>query len=520
MNIGFLLEIAAEGMPDRVAVGSRDGGATYAQLLQQARQAARAVTSTTVGDVRPERLAMLDLNSPMLPVLIFAAAFAGVPFVPINYRLADDRLRELVARNAPALMVVDPPVIDRLGEVPGIDLVTRDDFAERIDRAPADGDVSPAGDADEEIAVLLFTSGTTGPPKAAVLRHRHLTSYILNTSEFGSSDESEATLVSVPPYHVAGVSAILSAVYSGRRLVYLPAFSAAEWVATARDEAVTHAMVVPTMLGRILDELEATGTELPALANLSYGGGPMPMPVIERAMGLLPHVNYVNAYGLTETSSTISILTPDDHREAARSEDPAVRARLGSVGRPLPTLELEVRDPFGEPLPAGEVGEVWVRGEQVAGEYLGAGDRRPFGGAGSRPATAASSTPRDTCSWPAGSTTSSSAAARTSRRARSRRCSWQHPGVEEVAVVGVQDVQWGERVVAYVVAHAAATVTEAELQDARPGAPALDVHPGADPLPGGAALQRDRQVAPARPPGAGPRARRRLIPPESTTRQE
>ncbi len=464
MNIGFLLEIAAEGLPGRVAVGSRDGGATYAQLLQQARRAARAVTSTTVGDVRPERLAMLDLNSPALPVLIFAAAFAGVPFVPINYRLADDRLRELVARNAPALMVVDPPVIDRLGEVPGIDLVTRDDFAERIDRAPADGDVAPAGDADEEIAVLLFTSGTTGPPKAAVLRHRHLTSYILNTSEFGSSDESEATLVSVPPYHVAGVSAILSAVYSGRRLVYLPAFSAAEWVATARDEGVTHAMVVPTMLGRILDELEATGTELPALANLSYGGGPMPMPVIERAMGLLPHVNYVNAYGLTETSSTISILTPDDHRQAARSEDQAVRARLGSVGQPLPTLELEVRDPFGEPLPVGEVGEVWVRGEQIAGEYLDGGDSDRS--EGWFPTRDSGFLDAEGYLFLAGRLDDVIVrGGENISPGEIEQVLVEHPGVEEVAVVGVQDLQWGERVVAYVVPRAAATVTEAELQD-------------------------------------------------------
>jgi fatty-acyl-CoA synthase len=463
MNVGFLLEIAAEGMPDRIAVGSRKGGLTYAGLLERAQRAARVVAATSAAGAPAERLAMLDLNSPVLPVLLFGAAFGGVPFVPINYRLADDRLRDLVARNAPAVMVVDPPVIERLGEVPGIDLVTRAEFAELIDREPVGADVAPAGDADEEIAVLLFTSGTTGPPKAAVLRHRHLTSYILNTSEFGSADESEATLVSVPPYHVAGVSAILSAVYAGRRLVYLPAFSAADWVATARDEAVTHAMVVPTMLGRILDELETTGTELPALAHLSYGGGPMPVPVIQRAMGLLPHVNYVNAYGLTETSSTIAILTPDDHREAAGSEDPAVRARLGSVGRPLPTLELEVRDPFGELLPAGEVGEVWVRGEQVAGEYLGAGDRDRS--EGWFPTRDSGYLDADGYLFLAGRLDDVIVrGGENISPGEIEEVLLQHPAVEEVAVVGVQDVQWGERVVAYVVQHAAATVTEAELQ--------------------------------------------------------
>ena len=92
--------------------------------------------------------------------------------------------------------------------------------------------------------------------------------------------------------------------------------------------------------------------------------------VVERAMGRLPHVGFVNAYGLTEASSTIAVLGPDDHRTAYGSDDPSVRVRLGSVGRPLPTLELEIRDPWGAVLPAGETGEIHVRGDQIAGEYV------------------------------------------------------------------------------------------------------------------------------------------------------
>ena len=88
-------------------------------------------------------------------------------------------------------------------------------------------------------------------------------------------------------------------------------------------------------------------------------------------MDLLPHVGFVNAYGLTETSSTIAVLGPDDHRTAHGSDDPAVRARLGSVGRPLPTLELEIHGPDGNAATVGNPGEIYVRGEQIAGEYLG-----------------------------------------------------------------------------------------------------------------------------------------------------
>jgi fatty-acyl-CoA synthase len=130
-------------------------------------------------------------------------------------------------------------------------------------------------------------------------------------------------------------------------------------------------MVVPTMLGRVLTCMEEQGRALSSLRHLSYGGGRMPLELIERAMKLLPDVNLVNAYGLTETSSTISVLTPEDHRDAIASADPAVRRRLGSVGRPLPSIELQIRDSMGERLGPGGRGEVFVRGEQVAGEYLG-----------------------------------------------------------------------------------------------------------------------------------------------------
>ena len=133
--------------------------------------------------------------------------------------------------------------------------------------------------------MLLHTSGTSGEPKAAVLRHRHLTNYVLGAVEFLGAGEDEASLVSVPPYHIAGISAILTSVYGGRRLVQLPSFSPDEWVFIARREGITHAMTVPTMLSRILDELDPAtngdGAGLPSVRHLSYGGGRMPVPVID-----------------------------------------------------------------------------------------------------------------------------------------------------------------------------------------------------------------------------------------------
>jgi fatty-acyl-CoA synthase len=205
----------------------------------------------------------------------------------------------------------------------------------------------------------------------------------------------------------------------------------------------------PTMLGRILDVLEKTGERLPALKALSYGGGRMPLPVIERALMLLPHVDFVNAYGLTETSSTIAVLGPEDHRAAIASDDEAVRRRLGSVGRPLPSVELEIRGPDGEVLPPGAHGEIHVRGEQVSGEYTHRKARQDDGwfatndgGWMDEDGYLFVEGRLDDVIVRGGENISPGEIEDVLR---------EHPGVADVAVLGLPDDHWGERVAAVVV---------------------------------------------------------------------
>jgi acyl-CoA synthetase (AMP-forming)/AMP-acid ligase II len=445
MNLGMLLDMAADGAADRVAVGSRHGGGvTYREL----RDRAGAVAGMLQRD-GAAHLAAVDVNSEAVPIGLFGAAYAGVPYVPLSYRLADDRLAALLARIAPAHTVADERAAARIEGIEGVTPMVRAAFlAASNEEPPAD----PGFTDPEDVAVLLFTSGTSGEPKAAVLRHRHLASYVISTVEFMGAGEDEAALVSVPPYHVAGMSAVLSSVYGGRRIVYLPEFSPDGWVELAQGEAVTHAMVVPTMLGRILDVLEADGERLPALRHISYGGGRMPLPIVQRAMELLPHVDFVNAYGLTETSSTVAVLTPDDHRRGFESDDPDVRARLASVGRPLPTVEVEIRD-----------GEVWVRGEQVSGEYrggegTGAADgwfRTNDSGRLDAEGYLFIEGRLDDVIVRGGENLSPG---------EIEDVLIEHPAVVEAAVVGMPDDEWGEVAVAVVVLHADGSATEVELQ--------------------------------------------------------
>jgi acyl-CoA synthetase (AMP-forming)/AMP-acid ligase II len=363
MNIALLLEMAAQGAQDRTALRWDGGSLTYGALLDRARRAASWFLAQG-GD----KVVYLGPNHPAFPIALFGAANAAKPFVPVNYRLKDEDLRRILARTAPSVLVVDDAEAHRVQGIEGLMPVTVSGFMAALGAAEP---VEEMIDGEDDIAVLLFTSGTTGEPKAAILRHRNLSGYVISTVDFMGAEDGETGLVSVPPYHIAGVSAVLTATYGGRTIAQLPAFDPTDWITLARNTGVTHAMVVPTMLKRIIEVLEEDGGGLPGLRLMSYGGGRMPVTVIERAMALLPHVDFVNAYGLTETSSTIAVLGPEDHREAIASEDAAVRRRLESVGRPLPTLELEIRDEAGEPVQQGEQGEIWVRGEQVSGEYVG-----------------------------------------------------------------------------------------------------------------------------------------------------
>lgn len=363
MNIALILEMAAGSDPDRIGLVCDGRRWSYGDLLSAARGAAEVIRASGAGHV-----ALLDESSEASAIALFGAAIAGVPYVPLNYRLADTDLAALLERVTPALIIGDADRIGRLCADSRNVVLSRPRFVAQA-QAAAVGAEEEAVDG-EGIAIQLFTSGTTAAPKAAILRHSNLVSYILGTVEFGSADEAEAALVSVPPYHIAGIAALLSSFYAQRRILLLPAFSPESWLNLASSEGATNAFVVPTMLSRIIEALDKSGTAHPVtLRSIAYGGGKMPLELIHRALDLFPTTGFTNAYGLTETSSTVALLGPDEHRAAHAASDDKERARLASVGKPLPTVEIEIRDEDGQCCPIGTPGEIYVRGDQVSGEY-------------------------------------------------------------------------------------------------------------------------------------------------------
>lgn len=365
MSISLLLEMAQEAAtadPDRTAVVSDDLRLTTEELSTLADGGAGVIAASGA-----QHVAYVGTGGAMLPLLLFASARAAIPVTPLNYRLSADGLRALLDRLPDPLVVVDDEYRDAVGE--NYRVMGSEEFLAAARTAePAAEFADP-----DAVAVVLFTSGTTSKPKAVELTHNNLTSYVTGTVEFASAEPGDAALICVPPYHIAGVGAALSNLYAGRKMVYLRHFDAAEWVRLAVDEGVTSATVVPTMLDRIVTVLEEQGTALPKLRTLAYGGSKVALPLVRKALTLLPNVGFVNAYGLTETSSTIAVLTPDDHRAALAATDEAAARRLGSVGQPVPGIEVEIRGEDGTVLGAGEPGELFVRGEQVSGKYTDIG---------------------------------------------------------------------------------------------------------------------------------------------------
>ncbi len=437
MNIATLLQMAAEACPERGAFKCADNEFTFGELLHAATSAAMRFRSSQC-----QYVAYLGEASPAVPIALFGAALAETPFVPLNYRLSDGDLESLVSRISPALVVTDRRLgfqADGLAYADIKELLAAD--TEDSFEVPLDPDA---------VAVQLFTSGTTGAPKAALLRHSHLFSYIISSVEFMSAGEDEAQLTSVPPYHIAGISAILSSVYAGRRVVQLPNFDARTWLRLVSDEAITSAFVVPTMLARIVSEIDAgASADCRALRAVAYGGGKMPVPVIERALEVFPNVAFTNAYGLTETSSTVCLLGPEDHRQAWTSDDPQVRRRLGSVGRPLPSIEIEIRDDTGRSLGPNMSGEVYVRGPQVSGEYR---EKRAVDDDGWFATRDAGMVDEDGYVYLSGR--ADDVIVRGGENVSPGEVEdvlLEHPSVADVAIVGVPSKEWGEAIGAAIV---------------------------------------------------------------------
>ena len=378
MNTANFVSIPASMLPEQeiMVFGGRRLG--YGDLLGRIRRLAGSLKK--LGVSRGDAVAALDTNSDAYVATYYAAATLGAVFVPLNYRAKPPELEYMISTAKVRSLFVGGRYADLLeslrAKLPSLETVVgygveRDGWL-RFDDLVASGEEVEDSEVEEtDVSILMYTSGTTSLPKGVLLTHGDFTSYVTNTAELADGTDRGSALVSVPFYHIAGTAQMMTTMWSGRRLVILPQFEPVEWLRTVGSERVTHAMVVPTMFKQLVDHPQFETFDLSSLKNLSYGGAQMPLPVIRRGIERFPKtVSFVNAYGQTETTSTLTILGPDDHRLEGTPEEIEKKVRrLTSIGKPLPDVEFQVVDDDGNPLPADQVGEIVIRTARVMKGY-------------------------------------------------------------------------------------------------------------------------------------------------------
>ena len=476
MNTSNFVSIPATMFEDQEILVFDQHRLTYGQLWQNIQRLANALRAVGVG--RGDCVAVLQVNSHRYVEAYYATAAIGAVFLPLNYRaklpeleymlttantkvlIIGDRYQEAVASLRPQLSCVQTFVA----------METPCDGMLHLDRmiAEASPELDPPEVDDEDTTILMYTSGTTALPKAVLLTYNDFTAYVTANVELADGTPRGASLLCVPLYHIAGATNVMTNMFTGRKLVLLRQFDAGEWLRTVEKEQVTHAFLVPTMVKQLIDHPDFTKHNLSSLQNLSYGGAAMPFPVIRRAIEMFPKtVGFVNAFGQTETTSTLTVLGPDDHRLDGTPHEVELRLkRLKSIGRPLPDVELKVVDDDGKQLPTGEIGELWVRTPRVMKGYGSSGGTTSPLQDGWLPTRDMGWLDEDGYIFLAGRKDDMIIrGGENIAPAEVEAVIYSHPSVDEAAVIGIPDVEWGQRVAAVIVPRPGMTLTADEVID-------------------------------------------------------
>ena len=241
-------------------------------------------------------------------------------------------------------------------------------YEDMIKKASPDDIFTDIGDNDTTI--LMYTAGTTGFPKGVMLSHNSFSIYVLENVTPADPDTIEKNILTVPLYHVAGTQAMMAAIYGGRTLVMQRQFDAKGWMELVEKEKVARAMMVPTMLKQLMDNPDFSKHNLSSLKVITYGAAPMPLEIIKKAVEVFPNVGFINAFGQTETASTVTMLSPEDHVITGTPEEREKKLkRLSSIGKPMPDIQMKVIDEDGKELGPGQIGEILAKGPRVMSGY-------------------------------------------------------------------------------------------------------------------------------------------------------
>lgn len=439
MLISEIVPTWAAKDPDRVAVRFGAARTTWRELESRVRRNANAQLAA---GLRPgDRVAFVDKNHPACLETTFACAAIGTVNAAVNFRLTAAELTYVINDSQARLLFVGPELA---AEVEKLDLP----LVERIvtDYEGFLGSDEPIGHqpAWDDCFLQLYTSGTTGYPKGALLTHRSMSAHSAQGAPaFGFARDARVQ-VPMPLFHVGGTSWALGALSMGAEVDVVREVVPDQLLAQIAENRITHTFLVPAVIGFLLQVPGMADFDYSSLRGIAYGGSPIPTPLLRQALQVFPDVLY-QVYGMTEAAGMFSILLPDEHHLPELQQ---------AAGRALSQVEMRVADPVtGSPVPDGELGEIQVRGEQVMAGYWQHPEETAAtlvdgwlrtGDAGRRNADGyyfVEDRVKDMIIT----------GGENVYPAEIERVLAEHPDVNEIAVIGVPDPKWGETVKAVVV---------------------------------------------------------------------
>lgn len=354
LTIDDFLRHWADERPEHMALRQDDRADTYAQL--EDRTARIAAMLLAAGLKKGDRIAWIGKNSDLYFSLFYGAARAGIVMVPIGWRLAPAEWGYMV-KDAGTRILFTGEGFDGAGDalVGEVEQVIGEDEARALIDATARVEFAAAGP--DDAVLQLYTSGTTGNPKGAVLSNRNL--FALRKHAEGSDqaytkwDDDEVVLVAMPCAHIGGTGLGIMAVAAGLPALVLAEFTPEAVFNAIETGGVTRLFIVPAALHIMLQQPRCTQVDYSRLKYILYGAAPMPLELLRQCMTVF-NAEFIQVYGMTETTGTITMLPPEDH-------DPNGNARMRSAGKPLPGVEIRIVDGAGDDLAVRDVGEIWTR---------------------------------------------------------------------------------------------------------------------------------------------------------------